>query len=166
MTDLSRLTIKIDPLIVEIAIAKAIATIAHSGQTTKSDRMDYASFHCAAVAERVSDDLKPTAWLHDVLEDTIVTIEDLMRCGISQTTIVNVLQLTRDKSTMYDYYIEKLCESGNVGAMVVKLADLDHNLRPSCSPALRRQYEAATLRVTNALVYWEAEYKRIEKEQS
>lgn len=166
MTDVSKFTVKVDPLIVEICVAKAIATIAHRGQKTKSDRMDYASFHCAAVAERVGDELKPTAWLHDVLEDTPATIEDLAACGVSQTTIVNVLDLTRDPKETYHRYVEKLCESGNVGAMVVKLADLDHSLRPSCPPSLRKRYEAAAKRIVGALAYWEAEYQRIEREQT
>lgn len=157
------MTTKENALSLEIAIARAIAIIAHHGQTTKSEGLAYVT-HCAAVADRVSDELKPTAWLHDVLEDTPVTIDDLAKCGISQKTIVNVLYLTRTPPYDYAYYIKSICTSGNVDAMVVKLADLDHNLRPSCSSQQRKKYEAAAIDVAQALAYWTAEYARMDNE--
>ena len=52
----------------QVAAAKAIATIAHKGQTDKNGA-DYIS-HPSSVADRLSEPAQvAAAWLHDVIED-------------------------------------------------------------------------------------------------
>ena len=60
-----------------IVKAKEIATEAHEGQK-RSDGKPYIT-HPARVAAAVKDRLKPIAWLHDVVEDTRVTLDDLKK---------------------------------------------------------------------------------------
>lgn len=61
----------------EVVRAKAIARGAHQGQTDKAGR-PYLE-HPARVASRVNGDstAEVIAWLHDVVEDTNITLKDL-----------------------------------------------------------------------------------------
>ena len=64
------------------------------------------------------------ALLHDVVEDTDVTLEELEK-EFSKTVIDALKLLTHDKDTDYFEYIEKI--KSNPLAVKVKLADLKHN---------------------------------------
>lgn len=105
-------------------IAKAIAIQAHKGQLDKAGR-PYID-HPAAVAASVSGDVaKAVAWLHDVVEDTSMTFDDLRAAGIASEVIDHLRLLTHDKSAPYMEYIAAL--KGDPVACEVKLADLRHN---------------------------------------
>lgn len=135
----------------EISIAEAIARMAHRGQVTGSEGMDYIT-HPAAVAALLPDELKPAGWLHDVIEDSAFTAEDLSAAGISQRTIEIVLIVSRSKDfETYAAFIQRIAASGNDGAIRVKLADLRHNLRPSCPDSLRARYLPAVEQLDAAL---------------
>ena len=69
-----------------------------------------------------------TAFLHDVVEDTRYTFEDLENEGFSAEVIAALRLLTHDKETPYMEYIANICRSGNETAIRVKLNDLKHNL--------------------------------------
>ena len=61
--------------------ARSFATAAHAGQTRKYTGEPYIT-HCAAVAELVAarphtPEMLAAAWLHDTVEDTTMTIEDV-----------------------------------------------------------------------------------------
>ena len=74
-----------------------LARAKHSGQADKS-RDDYI-FHPVMVAlECETVDAKIVALLHDVLEDTDTTVEELSTLGFSQKTIDALLLLTHDES--------------------------------------------------------------------
>ena len=77
------------------------------------------------VAEQMDDELSVcTALLHDVIEDTEITFEDLT--GEFPEEVVEALRcLTRDKNMNYFDYIRKLRK--NPIAKKVKQADLLHN---------------------------------------
>ena len=64
------------------------------------------------------------ALLHDVVEDTEVTFEELEK-DFSKTIIDALKLLTHDKDTDYFEYIKKI--KSNPLAKKVKLADLKHN---------------------------------------
>ena len=64
------------------------------------------------------------ALLHDVVEDTDITFEELEK-EFSKTVIDALKLLTHDKDTDYFEYIEKI--KSNPLAVKVKLADLKHN---------------------------------------
>ena len=105
-------------------IAQAIARKAHAGQTDKAGA-PYIE-HPAHVAAQVSGDkAKATAWLHDVVEDTPTTLDDLRAAGVDDDVIDAPELLTHDKSVPYLDYVSNL--KHNDLARTVKLADLTHN---------------------------------------
>jgi (p)ppGpp synthase/HD superfamily hydrolase len=105
-------------------IACAIARKAHAGQTDKAGA-PYIG-HPAHVASQVEGDkAKAVAWLHDVVEDTPLTFDDLRAAGIDDDVIDALKLLTHDKSVPYMDYVANL--KRNELAHTVKLADLAHN---------------------------------------
>ncbi|MBR1759149.1 MAG: hypothetical protein IJ744_10575 [Lachnospiraceae bacterium] len=70
-------------------------------------------------------DLTSIALLHDVLEDTPITAEDLASLGFSEFIISHVKKLTHKKSQRYDLYINSLKE--DTTACLLKIADMLHN---------------------------------------
>ena len=102
-----------------------VAFRAHAGQ------MDRAGWpyvvHPLMVAEQMTtEDSCVAALLHDVVEDTDVTMEDLRAEGFSETQLEAVALLTRDEKEPYMSYVARLAE--NPLARQVKLADLRHNM--------------------------------------
>ena len=107
-----------------IDIALAIAKKAHVGQVDKAG-VDYIQ-HPLYVASLVkTEQEKAVALLHDVIEDSDVTVEDLLASGLSNEVVTAVQILTKKKGQSYQEYLEKV-KSNNL-ARVVKLADLKHN---------------------------------------
>lgn len=104
--------------------AMKIAYKAHAGQTDKSG-IPYV-FHPLHVAEQMKDEPSTTAaLLHDVPEDTGITLLDLEKAGFPKAVLEAVALLTRGSEVPYLDYIRKLKE--NSVARAVKLADLIHN---------------------------------------
>ena len=103
--------------------AMKLAYEAHHGQTDKSD-VPYI-FHPYHLAEQMKDEISAcTALLHDVAEDTDITVVDLEKDFPPAVTEALKL-LTHSKDTDYMDYILKIKE--NPVAKAVKLADLKHN---------------------------------------
>ena len=103
--------------------AMNIAYNAHMGQKDKSG-IPYI-FHPIHLAETMETEEECiVALLHDVVEDTDVTFEELQK-ECSSRIIEALKLLTHDKSVPYDEYILNLKE--NQIAKKVKLADLRHN---------------------------------------
>ena len=97
---------------------------AHRGQYDKSG-LPYIS-HPLHVAESMeTEDECVVALLHDVLEDTDITIEDLTRIGISDRQIAALRLLCHDDSVPYLEYVQAI--RVDPIARTVKLADLYHN---------------------------------------
>ena len=108
--------------------ALQIAVRAHEGQKDK-DGQPYI-LHPLRVMNAVEDGpAKIVAVLHDVIEDTSVTSEDLRREGFDEVILAAVECLTHRKNEPYAEYVIR-CK-GNVIARQVKLADLEDNARPS-----------------------------------
>lgn len=106
--------------------AMRIAFDAHKEQTDKSD-LPYI-FHPFYLAEQMTDEISVcVALLHDVVEDSSVTLDDIAHEGFSMAVIETLKLLTHDNSVPYIDYINKIKESGNQWAVDVKLADLRHN---------------------------------------
>lgn len=104
--------------------AYEIAKKAHLGQIDKAGE-DYIK-HPEKVASFVnSDEEKAVAYLHDVIEDTELTLEDLREYGFSEEVLKAVDVITKKKGQDYQTYINTVKE--NKLARVVKLADLRHN---------------------------------------
>ena len=106
--------------------AMRIAFDAHKEQTDKTG-MPYI-FHPFHLAEQMTDEVSVcAALLHDVVEDTMVTFEDITAQGISPNVITALKLLTHDDSVPYFDYVQSIKDSGNQTAISVKLADLRHN---------------------------------------
>lgn len=82
-------------------------------------------FHPFHLAEQMDDEISVcVALLHDVVEDTSVTIEDL-RNEFPVEVTETVALLTHDKNDDYFEYVSQI--KRNPTAKKVKLADLTHN---------------------------------------
>lgn len=73
-------------------------------------------------------DEKIIALLHDVVEDTEVTFDDLKVYGYPENILEALRVLTKKKGEYYPDYIERIIDSNNIQALNVKLADLKHNV--------------------------------------
>lgn len=113
----------------KVMIASALATRAHYGQVDRAGA-DYI-FHPLAVALDITGSGMDyryivTALLHDVAEDTPITIEEISQL-IPDPDIISALELlTHDKNVPYMDYIRAI--KGNGIAREVKKADLRHNM--------------------------------------
>lgn len=67
-------------------------------------------------------------FLHDVVEDTPYTFDDLLGMGVSAEIVDALRLLTHNESEPYLDYVRRIAESGNKIAIAVKLNDLHHNL--------------------------------------
>ena len=97
---------------------------AHKDQVDKSG-LPYV-FHPFHVAEQMTDEVTTVvALLHDVIEDTAYTLDDLRGMGFSAEALDALALLTHDQNVPYLDYVSKL--KNNPIAKTVKLADLRHN---------------------------------------
>ena len=107
-----------------LELALSIATKAHRGQFDKAG-IDYIE-HPIFVASQVdSEEEKAVALLHDVIEDSSVTAEELLNAGLPETVVTAVQILSKKKGQDYPTYLKTV--KSNPLARVVKLADLKHN---------------------------------------
>ena len=105
-------------------LAFQIAKKAHSKQVDKAGK-DYI-LHLMKVASYMDTDTeKAVAYLHDVLEDTNVT-EDELRNMFPNEIVDGVITLTHRKDESYFEYISRVSTSKL--AKKIKVADLLHNL--------------------------------------
>ena len=109
----------------QLQFALELAIQKHKNQKDKSGKPYI--LHPIHVMETVkSDDAKIVAVLHDIIEDTDVTEEDLLNAGLSKHIVDAIVILTRSRDEDYMDYVKNL--SSNPLAKEVKLADLQHNM--------------------------------------
>jgi len=85
-------------------------------------------FHPFHIAQQMTDETAIcVALLHDVLEDSSITVKDLEKQGIAVEVIAALRLLKHEESVPYIDYIQRIKDSGNTIAIAVKLADLRHN---------------------------------------
>ena len=128
--------------------AMDLAYAAHHGQRDKSGAPYI--FHPIHLAEQMDEELSCcAALLHDVAEDTDVTLEDLAREFPEE--VIRVLKLlTHEKGTDYFDYVRAI--KANPIAVKVKLADLRHNSdQTRC---------VGTDLTEEQLAYWRQKYAR------
>lgn len=128
-----------------------LASIKHYGQKDKANKPYI--FHLLHVMNNLDDlNAKIVGVLHDSLEDTDMTRNDLVNYGFSEEIIIAVEILTKSKNQKYMDYIENI-KSNNV-AKKVKLIDLKHNMD------LTRLSEISDKDLKRTIKYLEA-YKRL-----
>ena len=97
---------------------------AHRDQVDKTG-LPYV-FHPFHLAEQMTDEVSCVcALLHDVVEDTDYTLDDLCERGFPEEVIAVLALLTHEEGVPYMEYVGKIKE--NPIAVQVKLADLAHN---------------------------------------
>ncbi len=105
--------------------AMCLAYNAHHGQLDKGGA-PYINhpFHVAESMHTESETV--AALLHDVVEDTPITLSDLKKEGFPAEAIEAVRLLTKQDGIPYDVYIQRVKE--NPIARAVKIADIQHNM--------------------------------------
>lgn len=104
--------------------AMKLCFTAHKDQTDKSG-LPYV-FHPFHLAEQMTDEYTAiAALLHDVVEDTSYTFDDLAAMGFPSEVLAALRLLTHDASVPYMTYVAQT--KANPIARAVKLADLKHN---------------------------------------
>ena len=106
--------------------AMQIAFDAHKEQTDKTG-LPYI-FHPFHLAEQMDTEEEVcVALLHDVIEDTNMTFDDLRSYGFSDRIMDALSILTHDDGIPYSHYITTIKYCDNPLVKKVKLADLHHN---------------------------------------
>ena len=97
---------------------------AHKDQVDKSG-MPYV-YHPFHLAEQMKDENTTiVALLHDVAEDTDITVDDIRKMGFSNEVCEALKLMTHDDNVPYIEYVKRL--KSNPIAKAVKIADLAHN---------------------------------------
>ena len=112
-----------------MAKAIAIAAAAHAEQLDKAGKPYI--LHPVRVMQRCAPHgvaAQVVAVLHDVVEDTWVTLEMLRQMGFSEQVVAGVDAMTRRPGEPYFEYVQR-CSRDPLGALV-KLADIEDNSDP------------------------------------
>ena len=127
-------------------LASKIAYKAHEGQTDKAG-VPYI-FHPIHIAEQMdSEESCVVALLHDVIEDSDITLEILSK--YFNDDIISALRvLTKKENDDYVMYIKRV--KTNKLATKVKIKDLEHNRD------LTRLDEVTDMDKKRSMKYWEA----------
>lgn len=121
--------------------ALKLSFTAHKDQVDKSGiPYVYHPYHLAEQME--TEETIVVALLHDVVEDTDYTFNDLQKMGFPDSVIEALRLMTHDPKIPYLDYVKKM--KANPVASAVKLADLKHN---SDLSRLNRIDETALARV-------------------
>ena len=103
-----------------------LAIRAHSGQ--KDMIGNPAILHVLAVGLMgETEQEKKAGFLHDVVEDTDLTLEALRSQGVEEDVLTAVDLLTHRDGVSYEDYVRNIVASGNEIAIHVKLNDLRQN---------------------------------------
>lgn len=105
--------------------ALQIAIKAHAGQVDKVG-VPYVFHPIRVSCKCVTDEEKIVALLHDVIEDTGVTIDYLLSKGFSRKIVDAILSVTRNDGESYEDFIRR-CGLNSIGKEV-KLHDLEDNM--------------------------------------
>lgn len=130
----------------------SFASLKHQGQIYKGFDWPFQDepyiCHPLRVMLRLSqmesaNELMKIAVLHDVLEDTDTTEEELKNNGLSPIVIQAVIDLSRNKKTeKYPRYIERINNS-SWQVRCVKIEDLRENISRKPTPKLYDRYAEA-----------------------
>ncbi|XVX20384.1 DUF6308 family protein [Actinomycetota bacterium] len=132
---------------------------AHGTQQDKLGR-DYYDGHLGPIAAKLAEhgvEAEMAGLLHDILEDTVVTADQLLRMGVPQEVVRAVESVSKRAGESYDALIERA--AADPLGRLVKLADNAHNLEsndelansdPELAGRLKIKYETARARLIRA----------------
>jgi (p)ppGpp synthase/HD superfamily hydrolase len=107
-----------------LELALNLATEAHRGQVDKGGH-PYIN-HVTRVSNNCSDlDSKIVGMIHDIVEDTYYTLNDLSELGFPDYIVQAIDAISKRKGESYNNYISRV-KSNNI-AIKVKLSDLKDN---------------------------------------
>ena len=104
-----------------------LARRAHEGQLDKSGR-PYIGHPLRVMGRLTGHRERMVAVLHDVIEDTDVTGEDLTEAGCPPEVVAAVLAISKHPGEPQDAYLTRV--AANPLALAVKRADIADNLSP------------------------------------
>jgi (p)ppGpp synthase/HD superfamily hydrolase len=102
-----------------------VAVKSHQGQTDKAGQ-PYILHPLRVMMRMQTHEERIAAVLHDVIEDTDVTIDDLGKAGVPQDVLVVVDHLTHRPDESYEAYVERIAT--HPIARRIKIADLEDNM--------------------------------------
>ena len=108
-----------------LTLAIAIANQAHAGQLDKAGK-PYISHPLTVMAQMDTLESKIVAVLHDAIEDSDLTITDLVRQGFPEFITEAIAAITKLDGELYEDYIVRV--RSNAIARKVKIADVTHNM--------------------------------------
>jgi hypothetical protein len=111
------------------AEARGIAYAAH--RASRNRHGELVIEHVARVAAAVPPEARTAAWLHDVLEKSDTTLNELREQGLSDVDDAALALLTRPEDESYEAHVLRIAHApGPAGrlARTIKLADLDDHL--------------------------------------
>jgi (p)ppGpp synthase/HD superfamily hydrolase len=136
-------------------LAEAVATHAHRNQVDKAGQPYIGHPRAVAAALRPYGTLAVQAgWLHDVVEDTDVTRDDLLRAGFHPNVVAAVVAVTKQPGEEYMAMIRRAAV--HPLGRLVKIADNRHNfgrldhLEPDDRAFLHKRYTRAYAVLTAA----------------
>lgn len=114
-----------------VNIAMNLCITAHKGQIRRG--WENYSDHPIRVAQKaiemgMSEHAVVAAYLHDVVEDTYVTIEMLEDMSFSMESVDMINILTKKDGESSCDHVNRIAKSGNREAIILKLLDLEDNM--------------------------------------
>lgn len=111
-------------MIDQVELAYELAVTYHKGQVDKNNE-PYINhvFYVASLSKNDNEFI--VALLHDIVEDTPITLEDLKAKGFQNHIIEAVDAITKREGEDYKEYLNRVLE--NRLATIVKINDLNHN---------------------------------------
>lgn len=104
----------------ELIVRAVFKNIRDKGGNPYLDHLYYVSDHLKDI------NMKIVGLLHDLIEDTDITYNDLLEVGFTKNIIDAVELLTKKEE--YDKYIDRIINSNNKIALMVKKVDLENNM--------------------------------------
>lgn len=113
----------IDNALLELALKIAIK--AHEGQTDKAGKA-YILHPLRIASNCLTTETKIVALLHDVVEDSSITLDDLKKSGFPDNIIEAIDSVTRRHNESYMDFVSR-CSKNPIGK-AVKLLDMEDNM--------------------------------------
>ncbi len=137
----------------DLTKAISIATSAHKSQVDKGGK-PYIEHPLRVMKQMTTDATRIVAVLHDVIEDSDYSFNDLIVAGFSEEIVSAIVVLTKQKGVSYKKYLRAI--KTNPIAIAVKLADLRDNMDLTRLPTItekdierQKKYSKAVATLTN-----------------